>query len=202
MLLNNKRLFFALLALLLSNNSMAQEDGPFLNFKFNRSAIVNTSGLDALGLHSSDFNTFDISPSFRDSGFDRSVSADNVNFSRYDMTLSHPWAAKNVNIGLGLTLRHLSWFKEQSHQATLPLLHASALYDFSLKGLSAGIEGNHAGSIKTHLFDYKAKVVYEWRNGFGMQGGWQHQQYNLDETSAAFRNYERQGPYVDFYLNF
>lgn len=188
MRLNKKITFFALLISLFSGVAIAQHDEPLLNFKFNHLAKLNTSDSHVLNLNSL--------------GFEHSNSDSLVRYSKYDMTLTYPWVSQNINVDLGLTVRHLSEFKNNSYQSTLPLLHASALYSFSRNGLSAGIESNHAGSTKTHLFDYKAKVSYEWRNGFGMQGGWQHQQFNLDKAAATLSDYELRGPYLDVYLNF
>lgn len=179
---------FALLAALFSGVATAQHDEPLLNFKFNHLTKFNTSDDNVLDLNSQ--------------GFEHSSSGNSLLFSKYDMTLTYPWVSQNINVDLGLTVRHLSEFKNKPYQSTLPLLHASALYNFSPNGLSAGIESNHAGSTNNRLFDYKAKVSYEWRNGFGMQGGWQHQQFNLDKAAATLNDYELRGPYLDIYLNF
>lgn len=180
-------IFFALLALLFSGSVIAQDDVPLLNFKFNHLSVLNSLAASA---------------DSRDSGFGDSESSDPAKVSQYDMTLSYPWLSNKVNIGLGLTLRHISKFKNNESQSTLPLFHASALYNFSFRGLSAGLEGNHAGSVKNRLFDYKAKVSYEWRKGFGMQGGWQHQQFKQDKSAASLSDNALKGPYLDFYLNF
>ena len=132
-----------------------------------------------------------------------------VEFAQYDATWTYPWETNNMNIDLGVTLRHLSGFKNSTEHLgsnhfheVLPLIHASALYAFPLKGLSAGIEGSRLDSTTRQVFDYRAKVSYEWRKGFGLQGGWQHQQFNLENATDASTDYERNGPFIDFYLSF
>lgn len=112
-------------------------------------------------------------------------------------------------IDLGVTLRHLSGIKNSSEnfgnhyfQQVLPLVHASALFSLPLKGLSAGIEGSHFDSDDKQIYDYRAKVSYEWREGFGLQGGWQHQQFNLENVIETGADYKNNGPFIDFYLSF
>lgn len=188
MLFNKTTTCIFISAWLLCSVATAQQDTPILNIKF------NTLGLNTLEhKNSQDMG----SP-----GFIPSAVSDATNFSKYDMTLTYPWVSQYINVDLGLTLRHRTESRNQLTQNTLPLLHASALYNFSANGLTAGIESNHAGSINNHLFDYKAKVSYEWRNGFGLQGGWQHQQFKQDNTAANLNDYELRGPYLDIYLNF
>ncbi|MCK5722512.1 MAG: hypothetical protein KAI84_08225 [Gammaproteobacteria bacterium] len=184
--------FLALIVLLFSchmNYTMAEQNEPLLNFKFNH--LSNIQSQDQL---------------FQPSSLDRD---DTLNFEQFDATWTYPWETKSVNIDVGMTLRHLSVFKNatensdsQSFQEVLPLLHASALFALPLKGLSAGIEGTHLDSTDVQVFDYRAKVSYEWREGFGLQGGWQHQQFNLDNATSVGADYERTGPFLDFYLNF
>lgn len=132
-----------------------------------------------------------------------------VEFSQIDATWTYPWETKSMNIDLGVTLRHLSGYKTSTEttgnnhfQQVLPLLHASALFNFPLKGLSAGIEGSHLDMSDRQVLDYRAKVSYEWRKGFGLQGGWQHQQFNLDSPTDTSTGFEKTGPFIDFYLNF
>ena len=183
---------FALAVILLSSHTSyicAQQSESLLNFKFNH--ISNIQRTDSV---------FQISPV---------TKIDALEFSQYDATWTYPLETKNVNIDLGVTLRHLSGFKSSSEnignqyfQPELPLVHASALFSLPLKGLSAGIEGSHFDSDDKQIFDYRAKVSYEWREGFGLQGGWQHQQFNLDNATATGADYTNTGAFIDFYLNF
>lgn len=184
--------FLVLAVLLFSGHvghTMAQESESLLDFKFNHLSNIQ-SGEQIHQIH-------------------LSANNDGLNFAQYDATWTYPWETKNMNIDLGLTLRHLSGFKNSIEspgnsyfQEVLPLLHASALFSLPLKGLSAGIEGSHLDSNDTQVFDYRAKVSYEWRKGFGLQGGWQHQQFNLDNATESATEYQRTGPFIDFYLNF
>lgn len=167
----------------------AQQSGSLLNFKFNH--ISNIQNSDSV---------FHVSPP---------VKIDTLEFSQYDATWTYPLETKNVSIDLGMTLRHLSGIKNSSEyigsqyfQQVVPLVHASALFSLPLKGLSAGIEGSHFDYDDKQLFDYRAKVSYEWRDGFGLQGGWQHQQFNLDNAAVNGAGYKSNGAFIDFYLNF
>ena len=168
--------------LLASSQAIAQQAAPLFNFKFNH--VSNTK--------SSEFSA---------------AETQALRFKQYDVSWLYPWEEKNVNVDLGVTLRYLSGATNSTlnnvhFHKTLPLLHASALFNLSLKGLSAGIEGSHLSSKESLVFDYRAKVSYEWRNGFGMQGGWQHQQFSLGKSLNTAARYESIGPYIDFYLNF
>jgi hypothetical protein len=179
----------ALIVMLFSGHVVAEKSEPLLNFKFNHLSNIQTN----------DYLT-EVVPS---------TSSNELEFAQYDATWTYPWETTNMNIDLGVTLRHLSGFNNSTEslgngyfQEVLPLLHASALYSLPLKGLSAGIEGSHLGSNTHQVFDYRAKVSYEWREGFGLQGGWQHQQFNLDNATDTGADYEKNGPFIDFYLNF
>ena len=180
----------ALLSSIFSASINAEQSEPLLNFKFNHLSNIQ--------------NNVD------DSQTVQSVNNAKVNFAQYDATLTYPWEMKNMNFDLGLTLRHLSGFNNVEKEAignvyfqtTLPLVHASALFALPLKGLSAGIEGSRLDLSNHQVFDYRAKVSYEWRKGFGMQGGWQHQQFNLNNVTNTGTDFEKNGPYIDLYLKF
>lgn len=180
----------ALLTMLFSGHVIAEKSEPLLNFKFNH--LSNIQSNEYLS---------EVAPP---------INNHVLEFSQYDATWTYPWETKNMNIDLGVTLRHLSGFNNSTgittgngyFQEILPLVHASALYSLPLKGLSAGIEGSHLGSNTRQVIDYKAKVSYEWREGFGLHGGWQHQQFNLDSATETGTGYEKNGPFIDFYLNF
>ena len=180
----------ALLSSVFSSSINAQQSEPLLNFKFNHLSNIQNN-VDASQAVQPANNTA-------------------VNFAQYDATWTYPWEVKNMNFDLGLTLRHLSGFKNVEDetlgkgyfQTTLPLVHASALFALPLKGLSAGIEGSRLDLSNHQVFDYRAKVSYEWRKGFGMQGGWQHQQFNLNNATNAGADFEKNGPYIDLYLKF
>lgn len=171
---------------------LAQQSEPLLNFKFNH--LSNKQNIEELPLFEAPLKS----------------KSDDLNFSQLDATWTYPWESKNINIDLGFTLRHLSGYtaafeadgSQQHFQKVLPLFHASALFSLPLEGLSAGIEGSHLDYNNSQVLDYRAKVSYEWRKGFGLQGGWQHQQFNLDDVTGSGAGFEKNGPFLDFYLNF
>lgn len=179
----------ALIVLLFSGHAVAQQSESLLNFKFN--SLTNVQNGTPISL---------VTPSANNNALE---------FAQFDATWTYPWETQNMNIDLGVTLRHLSGFNNSVEnvgagyfQEVLPLLHASALFALPLDGLYAGIEGSHLDSNNRQVFDYRAKVSYEWRKGFGLQGGWQHQQFNLENATNSGADYERNGPFIDFYLNF
>lgn len=187
--------FITLAVLLFSSHAsytLAEQSESLLNFKFNHLSNIQLTDSTSQALPP--------------------INIDALEFAQYDATWTYrtfTGEAKNVNIDLGVTLRHLSGFKNSSEnignryfQQVLPLVHASALFSLPLKGLSAGIEGSHLDSDNNQILDYRAKVSYEWRKGFGLQGGWQHQQFNLDNATNSGANFEKKGLYLDFYLNF
>lgn len=178
--------FVVIIALLSSGHLAAEQSESLLNFKFNH--LSNIQDSEQVSPLSSNYA---------------------LEFAQYDATWTYPWQTSNMNIDLGVTLRHLSGFHHSAEnpgrnyfQEVFPLLHASALFSLPLEGLSAGIEGSHLDSNNRQVFDYRAKVSYEWRKGFGLQGGWQHQQFNLENATDSGTDYERNGPFIDFYLNF
>jgi len=83
----------------------------------------------------------------------------------------------------------------------IPALHAKALFDLPLTGFSAGLEGSHTG-FSDQLFDYRAQLRYEWGNGLGLQGGWQHQQMSLDLSEDTNTTFSSEGPYLDLNWRF
>lgn len=179
-----------LLSSAFASHTFADQNDSLLNFKFSH-----------LSNNQNEPQASQIEPALNNTA---------VNFEQYDATWTYPWETKNINIGLGVTLRHLSGVKSStdeglansSFQTTLPLMHASALFSLPLQGLSAGIEGSHLDLSDHQVFDYRAKVSYEWRKGFGMQGGWQHQQFNLNNAAGTGAGFEKNGPFIDLYLNF
>lgn len=196
--INRTGIFFILTVFLFAGQVSAQENDLLLNFKFKHLSNININ--ETSSLTDTDMMTPDL------------LNLNNTNtikFAQYDATWTYPWETQSMTIDLGLTLRHLTGVNgagvglENVHfKETLPLLHASALYNFSFKGLSAGIEGSHLNSNVSQIFDYRAKVSYEWRNGFGLQGGWQHQKFSLDKSADNATDYERNGPFIDLYLLF
>ena len=133
---------------------------------------------------------------------------------QYDATFYYPMGSKGMSFDLGFNMKYISGqtsFQQDGQRhirnfsAALPMLSASALFDLPFKGLTAGFEGKHYIELENESnkgFDYKAKLGYEWDQGFGLQGGWQHQQFSLDNADQTTTDFERKGPFLDFYLRF
>jgi len=132
-------------------------------------------------------------------------------FEQVDARILYPVRQSGLRMDLGLHLRHIEGYANTSGAAmastrttlntTIPSFYASALFDLPFQGLSAGFEGSRSG-LSDRLFDYRAKLQYRWRNGLGLQGGWQHQQMILDpelDAGPVFTNY---GPYLDLHWQF
>ncbi|MEJ2141544.1 MAG: hypothetical protein P8Y24_04180 [Gammaproteobacteria bacterium] len=133
---------------------------------------------------------------------------------QYDATLYYPLGSEGMSFDLGLNMKYISGQSNllqdgHSHirnfSAAIPMIYATALFDLPFEGFSAGFEGKHHLGLDGNTlsgFDYKAKLKYEWSQGFGLQGGWQHQQYSLDNEDQTTTDYEQKGPFLDFYLRF
>ena len=132
---------------------------------------------------------------------------------QYDATLFYPLGGKGASFDLGLNMKYIHGQSSillngqrqlRNFSAAIPMVYATALFDLPFEGFSAGFEGKHHLGVESNAltgFDYKAKFKYEWDEGFGLQGGWQHQQYSLDEEEQT-TNFENKGPFLDFYLRF
>ena len=116
-----------------------------------------------------------------------------------------------MSLDVGVNIKYLDGVKTQfedglrkSHNfhEAIPMIYATALFDLPFTGLSAGFEGSHYDLADTQAFDYKAKVAYEWSQGFGLQGGWQHQQYSLDGPDNSATEYENKGLFFDLFMRF
>ncbi|KPK40661.1 MAG: hypothetical protein AMJ69_01545 [Gammaproteobacteria bacterium SG8_47] len=143
-------------------------------------------------------------------GFD-SNSATDASVDQIDATLYYPVMASFVNVDLGVNLKRIdtsvrmdqrSGGQTRNYTATFPMLYANALFRLPFQGLSAGVEGSVLDYDSNRLMDYRAKLTYETRSSFGMQGGWRTQQYSLGEADGLSPSLELQGPYLDLYLRF
>jgi len=134
-------------------------------------------------------------------------------YEQYDARILYPVRQDGMRLDFGLHLRHIEGFARNVGadalgptgltrlNETIPSFYAAALFDLPFEGLSAGFEGSRSG-FSDRLLDYRASLQYQWRNGFGLQGGWQHQQFTLDpdlETGPVFTHY---GPYLDLNWQF
>jgi outer membrane protein len=130
--------------------------------------------------------------------------------NQFDATISYPVSRYNlVNFDLGINLRYVdAELKGQNlDQAathintTLPMLYANALFNLPFKGMSASVGGSHLQYDEYFAFDYKAKLSYTWENGFGLEGGWQHQRFNIDSADVQ-ADFESKGPFLDLKYRF
>lgn len=130
--------------------------------------------------------------------------------NQFDATIFYPFSMHNVvSFDLGLNLRYVdAELKSQNlDQAgahintTLPMLYATAFFNLPFKGMSASIGGSHMQYDDYFAFDYKAKLSYTWDNGFGLEGGWQHQRFNVDSPDLQ-ADFETKGPFLDFKYRF
>ncbi|MDH5653219.1 MAG: hypothetical protein OEZ39_15290 [Gammaproteobacteria bacterium] len=128
---------------------------------------------------------------------DSTPTARNNSFlKQYGATLSFPVKHDKVSFDLGLDFRFyeksgvqdMSRFGVDSFGLNLkglpvPMVYGQALFELPFEGLTASLSGRHRsnGDQRDADFDYRAKISYEWKNGIGLEGGWQHQQMNLDQ---------------------
>lgn len=117
----------------------------------------------------------------------------------YDAILYYPLNHRGVSIDLGVNLRLQEDHSAQTDQVyrndrdwlninpaeTQTLIHAAAVFDLPYSGFKAGLSGTYKADLAESGYDYRAKLSYKWKNGFGMEGGWQHQQKTYDQLNAA-----------------
>jgi outer membrane protein len=141
--------------------------------------------------------------------FDKN-SAFSGEINQYDATISYPFSRHNVvSFDLGINLRFVdAELKGQNLDqtgthinTTLPMLYANAFFNLPFKGMSASIGGSHLQYDDYFAFDYKAKLSYTWDNGFGLEGGWQHQRFNIDSPDVQ-ADFETKGPFLDLKYRF
>ncbi|MDH5571979.1 MAG: hypothetical protein OEY89_09450 [Gammaproteobacteria bacterium] len=130
---------------------------------------------------------------------------------QYDAAVIYPMAHDGFDIGLGVNLRMIEGMsfssengQTQGHNFSeaIPMFYASALLNLPFEGLSAGLEGRHSDSLSNRSFDYKARLRYEWSNGLGFEGSWQHQQYTDDRLNAIPDSNESNSLFLDMRLKF
>jgi hypothetical protein len=130
--------------------------------------------------------------------------------NQYDAMITYPFGQRDqaVNFDLGVNIRFIeAGLRNQDLDKTehlnmaLPMLHATALFNLPFKGLTASVGGSHTEYEQYRAYDYKARLNYSWDNGFGLEGGWQHQQFSIDGSDSQTR-FETQGPYLDLKYRF
>ena len=141
------------------------------------------------------------------------LDKDNVlsgNFEQYDATITYPFAPReSINFDLGINIRFIDadLVQNESEQPThnlntaIPMFYANAIFGLPYDGLSASLGASRTEYEQYYAFDYKAKLSYQWQNGFGMEGGWQHQEFSIDGSDFQ-TEIENQSLFLDFKYRF
>ncbi len=188
-----------------SDISSWRDDPLRLNMKFEgQSSAFNQQNLQSDWM--SEFDNMSLSPANTKYSLDRAI------IRQYDATFFYPFQSGKLNFDLGFNIKFINGITEamnefgisssQSYTATLPMMYATALYELPWKGLSAGFEGKHMVLANSTAYDYKAMLSYQGHNGFGLNGGWQYQQFHLNAFQNITASSETEGPFVDFYFKF
>ncbi len=132
----------------------------------------------------------------------------------YDTRLFYPVStAHGMSLDLGLNIKYLEATGRypqaegpaavHNFNQAIPMFYATALFELPFDGLSASLEGSHRDSERARAFDYQAKLQYKWHRGLGLEGGWRHQQYSLDNgQTAPPLEYESRGIFLDLFMDF
>lgn len=138
------------------------------------------------------------------------------NLKRYDATWLYPVSqSAGMNVNLGVNLRYFDGQIStgstdgrvlQNFRSTIPMFYARALFDLPFKGLTARVDGGSQIDVEWDnlftSFDYKAALRYDWRNGIGLEGGWQHRQWQLDDLNSTDSRIESKGLFLDLKYQF
>ena len=147
---------------------------------------------------------------FGGSAFSGDVSTDG-RMDQYDATMYYQVLDNWVNFDLGVNIKRIdgnltltgSGARESKNfTATLPMLYANALFNLPFTGLSAGVEGSHIQYDNNTVSDYRAKLPYQWNGGLGLEGGWRHQQFKLDNADDVNADVKVKGPFLDLFYHF
>jgi outer membrane protein len=129
--------------------------------------------------------------------------------NQYNATISYPWHNDGVSLGLGVNLRFIEGdirsnvdSNSLNINTALPMVYATAQFDLPYGGLKASLVGSHMDYDQWRAYDYRAKLVYSFDSGIGLQGGWKYQQLNLDAGQDVKGRFENKGPFVDFFWRF
>jgi len=154
--------------------------------------------------------TKDTTVSFGGNSFSGPVSSDG-SLDQYDATMYYQVLDNWVNLDLGVNIKHIdgsfaltdsSSHASRSFATTVPMFYGAAVFDLPFTGLSAGVEGSHVQYNNNQISDYRAKLSYEWNGGLGLEGGWRHQQFKLDDVDHVYSDIKVKGPFLDLYYHF
>jgi len=200
----NKTMISALLAVLPLSAVAADADPLFQpHFLFKHQTI--TTGTPRLG---DDFWQ-DESKARENLVIDRN-NATSSRVNQFDATIAYPFSVRDrVNFDLGVNIRFIEGdfaalnLNQANYRITtaLPMFYANALFDLPYDGLQASFGATHLEYDQYSALDYRAKLSYTWANGFGLEGGWQHQQFSIDNSDVQAQ-FENKGPFLDFKLRF
>jgi hypothetical protein len=184
-----------------SYNDAANFSQGYFKFKHQRFSVGNQASRDKqdLDLGISDSRQNLLSKSSGLSG----------NLEQYDATFSYPFSPRElINFDLGINIRFIDadLIKSQTDAAShnlstaLPMFYANAMIGRN-EGLSASLGASHIEYDQYYALDYKAKLSYQWQNGFGMEGGWQHQELSIDGNQFQ-ADIEKKGRFLDLNYRF
>ena len=135
----------------------------------------------------------------------------------YGATISVPFKKEKVSFDLGLDFRFYNNRNEVDLKRNegdtynfnvdnllTPGIYASALFKLPISGLTASVSGRHNGetTVAKSYIDYQARLSYQWKNGFGLQGGWQHQQISVDPVNDDSEVFRVESLFVDMKYKF
>ncbi|MFV2061469.1 MAG: hypothetical protein ACC653_12355 [Gammaproteobacteria bacterium] len=112
----------------------------------------------------------------------------------------------SIDLGVNFKFIEQSYESEQrqsgfrGYSDAYPMFSASALFDLPLSGMTASVEGSYYSHNTSELSEYRAKVTYQIDNIFGVSGGWEQRQYQLDQAEKF--NFDKQGLFVDLFYRF
>ncbi len=152
-----------------------------------------------------------LQPHFASATMEDGLPGELTRLRRHDAALSFPVMSKGLNLDLGLNIRFINGRavsytagrqQQRNFSKAIPMFYAAALFELPFKGLSAEFVGRHSDSLINPSFDYRAKLSYEWADGLGLEGGWQHQQYASDELNQLQNRPVSKGLFLDLHLKF
>ncbi|VAX01643.1 hypothetical protein MNBD_GAMMA22-2052 [hydrothermal vent metagenome] len=176
-----------------------------LNFRYREETGVSqrsNSGDETLGVKN--FSGAELGTEYNLGQYDATIYYA-VGDSLPNLLSSHRW----LSIDLGVNFKFIeqkfeSLQQDQSsyrtHYGAYPMVSASALFELPLSGMTASVEGSYFSYNARELSEYRAKLTYQIDNIFGVSGGWEQQQYQLDATQS--RRFDKEGPFVDLFYRF
>lgn len=131
-----------------------------------------------------------------------------LDLTHTDATLYYEILDNWVNLDLGLTARLFdgvvrihgdtpsSQTGEVDLDAPIPMLYAKAQFDLPFSGLKFAVEGNGVGYSGNTLTDFTAKIGYESKFRFGVEGGYRRFGLKLDDIDDFSGDLTIDGPYL------